>query len=162
MDVIGLAETGIPVLLHNDRASQLVDVPNALGGNWPADLIAIAASDFDGDGNPDLLIWSEAGGLQLRRGSGNGNNGLKLALTGRRDKGTSLRTTNDAFGALLVVQAGRHWIALENTTFSAGLGRSSTRWRSASAKPRPARLFAAFSGPISWCRRSSSGRTANP
>src|SRR5262249_35075810 len=69
-----------------------------------------------------VLLWSEKGGLELRRNLGNGHRGVQLELSGRRDKGTDLRTNADGIGAWAMVPAIPAWSGIENTTLSAGLG----------------------------------------
>jgi hypothetical protein len=127
-DIIGLSDKGIPVLLHNDRGGRLAHVEGALGADrdWPADLVAMLAADLDGDGNPDLLTWSEGTGLQMRRSLGNGNRCVKVQPQGRRNRKPTppLRTNSDGIGVRVALQTGRHWTGAENTTLTAGLGQS--------------------------------------
>jgi tetratricopeptide (TPR) repeat protein len=127
-DVVGLAEDGKPALLHNDRTGRLVHVPEALGldRDWPKDVVAVLAADFDGDGNPDLLFWSEGSGLQMRRSLGNGNQCVKLRPIGRRDSAPdpSFRTNADGIGTRIALHTSRVWTGLEYTTLAAGLGQS--------------------------------------
>jgi hypothetical protein len=127
-DIVGLSEQGKPVLLHND-GRRLAHAQQALGADkdWPKDLVAVTVGDFDCDGAPDLLVWSEGEGLQLHLNQGNGNHGLKLDLTGHRRKepsGGSERCNADGFGTRLIAQTGDVWTSLEYTTLSAGLGQS--------------------------------------
>src|SRR5262249_28647464 len=68
--------------------------------------------------------WSEKDGLQLRRNQGNGNHGLFVNLTGKRDAGLEMRCTADALGTWVVAQSGDIWSGQELTTLSAGLGQS--------------------------------------
>ena len=127
-DVIGLSEAGKVVLLINTRDGKLTVAPDALGldREWGDDLIGISVGDFDGDGNPDFLTWSESNGLQVRRSRGNTHHSVKVRLVGRRDKANPPveRSNNDGFGAHVIVQSGRQWAHAENTTLSAGLGQS--------------------------------------
>ncbi len=127
-DVIGVSESGKVVLLVNEHNGKLVLAPEALGldREWGDDLIGVAVGDFDADGNPDFLTWSESKGLQVHRSRGNQNQSVKIRLVGRRDKADPPveRCNNDGFGAHVVVQSGRHWAHAENTTLSAGLGQS--------------------------------------
>ncbi len=124
-DVIGLSETGMPVLLRND-GKRLGWTRAGLGANesWPKDPAAVAAADLDGDARPDLLTWSEKNGLEVRRHMGNGNHGLTIELTGRHDKDPKMRSNADGNGVWLTAQAGDLWTGGENTTLAAGLGRS--------------------------------------
>ncbi len=128
-DVVGLSRDRKPVLLHNEGQG-LVERRNALGldTDWPADLIAVACTDTDCDGYPDLLLWSEGSGLQLRTNKGNGNHGLKLRLSGHRrvePAGFVVRCNVDGFGTRVIAQAGEFWTDAEYTTLAAGLGQSS-------------------------------------
>jgi hypothetical protein len=128
-DVVGLSDQHRPVLLHND-GKRLVHEVEALGrdADWPADLVAVAVADFDGDSFPDLLVWSESQGLRLYKNQGNGNRGIRLELTGHRHvdpgSGSEMRCNADGFGAWAVAQAGDLWTGAEYTTLSAGLGQS--------------------------------------
>ncbi len=118
-DVVGLS-AGKAVLLHNE-AGVLTQLPDAFGGD--GGLLAVAAADLDDDGAPDVLLWSEADGLKLRRNLGNGNQGVRLDLSGQRDR-MQMRTNEDAIGAWVAVQAGTLWTGGENATVNAGLGQS--------------------------------------
>jgi cytochrome c-type biogenesis protein CcmH/NrfG len=120
-DVVGLAADGKPTLLHNRADGRLEHAPDAFGPVGTAH--AVAAADLDGDGMPDLLAWNDAG-LQLHRNLGNGNSTLLVAPTGRRDRGSNLRTNADGIGAWVVAQTGIVWTGAERTTVSAGLGQS--------------------------------------
>lgn len=128
-DVIGLSEQRKPVLLHNDGMARLVQRSEALGVDkeWPTDLIGIAVADFDGDKYADLLLWSETGGLQLRRNLGNSNLAVKLNLTGHRKvepDGYQVRTNAAGIGTWVTVHAADHHCSALYTTLSAGLGQS--------------------------------------
>jgi tetratricopeptide (TPR) repeat protein len=129
-DVVGLSKDGKPVLLHND-GSRLVERPKALGRDedWPADVVAVVSTDADGDGNPDVLVWSHDGGLQMQQSKGNGNRGLKLRMSGhRRDSdpagGLPVRCNADGIGVRASAMAGEFFTTAEYTTLSAGLGQS--------------------------------------
>jgi Tfp pilus assembly protein PilF len=126
-DVVGLSQSRAPVLLHNDGDGHLALTPDALAPGLTADdLLAVAACDLDGDGYPDVLVWSAAEGLQAWRNQGNGNRGLRIDLTGKRDPGRppSTRSNADGIGARVTVHAGALRTSVENTTLSAGLGQS--------------------------------------
>jgi hypothetical protein len=128
-DVIGLSAERRPVLLRND-GRRLVHVPEALGADrdWPSDLAAVAVTDVNCDGWPDVVVWSEKSGLQVHHNLKNGNHGLKFQLTGHRrvelEGGLSDRTNADGFGARLSAHAGTLRSDMEYTTLSAGLGQS--------------------------------------
>jgi Tfp pilus assembly protein PilF len=125
-DVVGLSAERRPVLLQNDGTGRLVHQPQGLGADadWPKDLISLAIADLDDDCHPDLLLWSEGTGLELRRGRANGNHALKLELSGRRKRETTVRTNADAIGSRVAAQVGTFWTGMENATLSAGLGQS--------------------------------------
>ena len=119
-DVAGQSADGKTVLLHN-QADGKFEVKREAFGDAPVG-VAVTAADLDGDGRPDLLTWTDAG-LDLRRNRG-GNHPLIANATGKRDKGTNCRTSNDGLGSWLVAQAGSHWTGAERTTATAGLGQS--------------------------------------
>jgi tetratricopeptide (TPR) repeat protein len=125
-DVVGLSKDRVPVYLRNDGVGRLVHHPEVIGGNgeWPADLQALQAADLDDDCSPDVLLWSESGGLEVRRSKGNGNRGLKLVVTGMRENADYRRTNADGVGAWVTARAGNTWTGQENATLSAGLGQS--------------------------------------
>jgi tetratricopeptide (TPR) repeat protein len=123
-DIVGLSDKHVPILLHNQRG-KLVHVPDALGRDveWPKDVVAIAAADFNNKGFADVLVWSETSGLRQLLNQGNGNHSLKVELSGIRETGRS-RSNADGIGAWVVAQAGDLWTAAELATRSAGLGQS--------------------------------------
>jgi tetratricopeptide (TPR) repeat protein len=125
-DVVGLTESGAPVFLHNDRSGKLVDRTGLFGREWsgPADIVTMSVGDVTGSGFPDLILWSEAAGLELRRNLGNGNQVIRLALNGITNLKKSVRCNRDGLGTRVVVQAGPLWNGIENVTLSAGLGQS--------------------------------------
>ncbi len=123
-DVVGLAQNGELVVLQNDGTGRLVRRSDVLpGGSGITDLLAVAAVDIAGQQRPDLLLWTKAG-LQAWRSLDNGNHGLRLELTGRRDKSPFVRTNADGVGARVQVLNGQFQTSVENTTLSAGLGQS--------------------------------------
>jgi len=121
-DVVGLRVDGSPTLLHNEADGKLKEFGAAFGTDLN-NLLGINVADLDGDCFPDLLVWRESG-LELRRNAGNGNKALQIQPTGRRDKGSNLRTNADGIGCWIVAQSGAHWTASERTTLNAGMGQS--------------------------------------
>jgi hypothetical protein len=124
-DVVGLAEDGRPVLLHN-TGGQLKEEAAALGGNGPGDLVAVTVCDLDDDDRPDVVLWSASEGLQWCRNQNNGNNALRLELacTSQRHNGSLVRCSADGFGARVLVHAGLVTAGEEVVTRAAGLGQS--------------------------------------
>jgi Flp pilus assembly protein TadD len=127
-DGVGLSIDHKPVLLQGDGQGKLTHRSGAFGPDAEKipDLIAVAACDLNGDGNPDLLAWSAGSGLAVFRSTGNGNRGLRVELTGVRERANPpvLRTNADAIGATVTSLAGPIRTRIENTTLSAGLGQS--------------------------------------
>jgi tetratricopeptide (TPR) repeat protein len=127
-DVVGLSEDYKPVLLHN-QGGRLIHARGTLGSDkdWPGDLIGLLVADFNCDGFPDLLLWSEGDGLQLRMSKGNGYHSLKLDLLGHRRKepsGSTTRCNRDGFGTRVTAQTATFATSAEYTTLSAGPGQS--------------------------------------
>jgi Tfp pilus assembly protein PilF len=124
-DAVGLGTDGGPTLLHNQAGGRLENTPGAFGPveTRPTNVWAVACADVDEDGNPDLLLWSDAG-LTVRRNAGNGHKALVVELTGRKDAGRFMRSNASGVGCRVAAQTGGHWTAAERTTASAGLGQS--------------------------------------
>jgi tetratricopeptide (TPR) repeat protein len=131
-DILALSVDRKPIFLQGDGTGKFARKTEPFGPDAEAvaDLLAVVAVDLDSDHNPDLLAWSEAGGLRVYRNLGNGNSGLELALTGMRkpvmagEEGKPLRTNADGVGSWVRLHAGPLRTAAENTTLFAGLGQS--------------------------------------
>jgi tetratricopeptide (TPR) repeat protein len=130
MDVVGLSEKRLPVLLHNN-GQRLVHAAEQLGSDaaWPGDLVAVATASLNGSSFPDLLVWSETQGLRLYENKGNGNSALHLELTGHRKVhsktgGEPSRTNADGIGTMVTAEAKDHRTSILKATLSAGLGQS--------------------------------------
>lgn len=130
-DIVGLAKDGKPVFLHGDGHGKLTKVAEPFGPvpNQQADVIAVMAMDADGDCHPDFVVWAKDG-LQIYRGLGNGNRGLKLSFTGKRDNNNAgsgqknLRTNADGIGVKVQSITGPLISMVELTTLSSGPGQS--------------------------------------
>ncbi|HEY2785190.1 MAG TPA: FG-GAP-like repeat-containing protein [Fimbriiglobus sp.] len=120
-DVVGVGANGRLVLLHNQGDGRLQVMPEAIGFRDVANAVAVA--DVDGDGRPDVLIATESG-LELLRNTGNGNAGVWIDPTGRREHETDMRTNADGIGTRITAHAGSRVAGAERTTASAGLGQS--------------------------------------
>ncbi|HEV3436063.1 MAG TPA: CRTAC1 family protein, partial [Gemmata sp.] len=127
-DLVGTSSDRKPVYLQGDGTGKFSrkNVPFGPDADAIPDLLAVVPIDIDGDGNPDILCWSESGGLSLFHSSGNGNKALRVVLTGVRDpgKGHPLRTNTDGIGSWVRLHAGPLSTAAETTTFTAGLAQS--------------------------------------
>jgi hypothetical protein len=123
-DAVGLAAAG-PALLHNQSDARLEHKIGAFGlaEKLPVNTFAVACADLNGDCNPDLLFWSDAG-LAVRRNLGNGNRALGVNPTGRKDSGTFMRSNASGIGCRVVAKCATHWAAAERNTGTAGLGQS--------------------------------------
>lgn len=127
-DIVGLSDKRQPVLLHN-HGGKLVHALEGLGGDasWPKDIVALASLSLGESCFPDILIWSEESGLQLRRNHGNGKQAVDVILIGHRkveSEGRTVRCNADGIGTWVVAQSADFWTGLEYTTLSAGLGQS--------------------------------------
>jgi tetratricopeptide (TPR) repeat protein len=126
-DVVGISREGQLVVLHN-TGGQLVWEKEAYGRSpqWSQDLIGVAVCDMNGDGSPDVLVWSDKEGLQLYLNRGNGNRALEVRLRGHNmNQGQNRARCNaDGVGVWAIAQAKTLWAGQEYTTLSAGLGQS--------------------------------------
>lgn len=126
VDILGVTPTGEAIFLHNKQGS-LLATPSLFAplGVQAKGIHAIASLDADGDFRPDIAVWSKTSGLTILRNAGNGNEGVSISLSGRREKKEKLRCNADAFGSRLTVHAGTLTSSMERSTSSAGLGQSS-------------------------------------
>ncbi len=85
-------------------------------------VVAICPVDLDSDAAIDLVWLTRSGHLVWRKNMLAGRNALRMVVTGRRDKATSLRTNADGVGARVVALAGPVVASCENTSLTAGLG----------------------------------------
>ncbi len=123
-DVVGLSADRKPVVLRGEGKLLATDKPFGPTPDAIPDLLAVAMCDVDGDCQNDLLAWSAAKGLMLFRNLGTQNHGLRLHLSGKRER-EAARTNHDAIGAKVTAYTGPVRTLIENTTLSAGLGQSS-------------------------------------
>jgi len=130
MDIVGLSEKHLPVLLYNN-GQRFVHAAEQLGSDaaWPGDLVAVATASLSGSSFPDLLVWSEAQGLRLYENKGNGNSALHLELVGHRKvhsetQSDASRTNADGVGTIVTAEAKDHRTSILKATLSAGLGQS--------------------------------------
>jgi tetratricopeptide (TPR) repeat protein len=127
-DIVGLSSERKPIFLQGDGKGKFVKrgMPFGPDADSMRDLLAVLPFNIHGDGNPDILCWSETTGLQFFRSLGNGNNYSRVILKSVRnpDKKYILRTNADSVGCWVRLHAGPLSTAAENTTFTAGLGQS--------------------------------------
>lgn len=91
LDVIGIG-VGIHVF-RNIGAAGFKNVSNelGLGAVGSSRILHLGAADFDADGDTDLVIASEGGGLKfLRNNGGNANGQLKLLLLGTKSNASGI------------------------------------------------------------------------
>ncbi|HWG46460.1 MAG TPA: FG-GAP-like repeat-containing protein [Gemmataceae bacterium] len=126
-DIVGISQEGQLVFLHN-KGGRLVRETSGFGQapSWSQDLLAVSVCDIDGDGCPDVVVWSEQHGLQLYANRGNGNQAVQVRLRGHNmDQGQNrVRCNADAVGVWATAQVRNQWAGQEYTTLSAGLGQS--------------------------------------
>ncbi len=108
IDLVAVGETadsrGELRLLRNEGPGGFRDVSSETGLHTIQlkNPRALAAADFDDDGDPDLLVTGEGGPLLLRNDGGNANHALRLSLKGLNDN-------KSALGAKVEVFAGDLW-----------------------------------------------------
>ncbi|MFO0937575.1 MAG: VCBS repeat-containing protein [Gemmataceae bacterium] len=130
-DLVGLSREGKAVFLHGDGLGKLSNVAEPFG---PAvgelkGLLSVAVTDLNGDCHPDLFVWT-AEGPKLFTGQSNGNRGLRVLLTGKRDSNNAgagqknLRTNTDGIGTKIQTLTGPLQTTVEMTTLSSGPGQS--------------------------------------
>ncbi len=126
---LGTSAAG-PVLALN-RPRGMITRPEWLAGLLPdlSDGAALCAAAFDGETWPALLVVQPARSPILLRTEGNGNHGLAMRLTGRREmvvdpNKKTMRSNSSGIGARGVVHAGRARITWQNASRSTGLCQS--------------------------------------
>jgi tetratricopeptide (TPR) repeat protein len=130
-DIVGLSKDRKAVFLHGDGHGKLSNMNQAFGPvpDQVKGIQAVSLADIDGDCNPDLILWARDG-LHVYRGQGNGNRGLKLSFTGKRDNNNAgsgqknLRTNTDGIGTKVQTLTGPLVSMVELTTLSSGPGQS--------------------------------------
>lgn len=130
-DIVGLAKDGKLVFLHGDGHGKLSNVNQPFGPvpDQVKGILTASVADVDGDCNPDVILWTKDG-LHVYRGLGNGNRGLKLSFTGKRDNNNAgsgqknLRTNTDGIGTKVQTITGPLISMVELTTLSSGPGQS--------------------------------------
>lgn len=120
-DLIGLDASSSLVYALNRNGSFTVGEPLR---DAPDPVVAICPIDLDGDAVIDLVWLTQSGHLVWRKNLLTGRRGLRMVVTGRREKATSLRTNADGVGARVVALAGPAVASCENTTLAAGLGQA--------------------------------------
>ena len=121
-DAIGVSGNRVTTVLHNLGTGDWEFLPTPRNPDSSPAPVAVAVGDMNGDGRPDVLVLHD-GGFVVHSNRGE-NHPLVVAPTGRRDKGSNLRTSQDGFGTWIVAQSGRHGTGAERTTLTAGLGQS--------------------------------------
>ena len=126
VDILGLIPGGTPGLERNSGGRIIFD-PNTMnnGAKWPAGICGLALADATGEGKLDIWLWHPEKGIEIRKNKGNGNQGLRISLTGKRDKGDTLRTSSDAVGSRVQALAGTLRGTVDLATSSAGPAHSS-------------------------------------
>ncbi|MFO0850659.1 MAG: FG-GAP-like repeat-containing protein [Gemmataceae bacterium] len=132
-DLVGLSADRKPVLLHGqgDPTGRFTLAPEPFGpaADKLPGLLAVAVADVNGNCTPDLIVW-DADGVKVFPAEPNGNRGLKLRLTGKRDATNAgvgqknLRTNSDGIGSKVAALTGPLSAMVEHTTLSAGPGQS--------------------------------------
>jgi Flp pilus assembly protein TadD len=118
-DLVGLDGSANAVYALNRHG--MLTVGEALA-NAQDPVVAICPIDLDGDRAIDLVWLTRSGHLVWRKNMLSGRHALRMVVTGRRDKATSLRTNSDGVGARVVALAGPVVASCENTSLTAGLG----------------------------------------
>ncbi len=119
-----------PNVFHARRGNRYYDFSGVSGLDFAADSRAFAATDFNGDGRPDLFVKNRLGPQirALENRAGNANNVLVLALEGTQ-------SNRDAIGAWVTVehengkaaqalQAGSGYLSQHTKHLHFGLGKS--------------------------------------
>ncbi len=126
IDLLGLIPTGRMGLARNYSGVLEFD-PKGLQSNqtWPKGILGFAMADNTGDGKVDMWLWHDELGLEVRQNKGNGNQAISILVTGKRDKGDTLRTNSDGTGSRIQAMAGTLRGTVDLATFNTGPSHSS-------------------------------------
>ncbi len=126
IDLLGLMPTGRMGLARNHSGLLEFD-PNGFQTNqtWPKGILGFAMADHSGDGKVDMWLWHDELGLEVRQNKGNGNQAISVLVTGRRDKGDTLRTNSDGIGSRIQAMSGTLRGTVDLATLNSGPSHSS-------------------------------------
>lgn len=97
-DLLGWGANGIKVWRNRGRLGFL-EVTETLGLTSLRDVRQVLAADFDQDGDSDLVIALQAGGVRyLRNDGGNANQSIKVRLLGNKSNASGLGTKIEVNG----------------------------------------------------------------